>query len=260
MKTNSTLKAILELLGDHKKGAYHLPLNEKEIPVLLNKDETTIYPEIRLSPFIEKYSLQHQKYIEKNYSKYRDWEAGVCQVDIYGHTVIEVQNIYDELMNRLYDFFNLETVIYNYNDDFTQLDANLYKNEAYAVSDDNTLFMDIYDIDVKGEKLKRVFSLDDIDSNSFYVDDEALYINTKCIECIKIKVLMQGRLFGNGDAFSDRGLHYVELSQQKNLSSLEDNEVERISFDMYVVYSHKREREELPIVNKVSYGKKSYTK
>lgn len=258
MKTNSTLKAILELLGDHENGAYYLPLNDKKIPVLLNKDETTVYPEIRLSPFVEKYSLEHQKYIERNYARYRDWEAGVCQIDLFAQTVVEVQNIYDEIMNRLYDFFNLETVIYNYNDDFTQLDDNYYKNEAYAVNHD--LFIDIYDIEVKGKKLTRVSSIDDISEESFYVDDEALYINTECIECIKIKVLMQGRLFSNGDAFSDRGLHYIEFSQQRNLSSLEDNDVERISFDMYVVYSHKREREELPVVNKVSYNKKSYIK
>lgn len=258
MKTNSTLKAILELLGDHENGAYYLPLNDKKIPVLLNKDETTVYPEIRLSPFVEKYSLEHQKYIERNYARYRDWEAGVCQIDLFAQTVVEVQNIYDEIMNRLYDFFNLETVIYNYNDDFTQLDDNYYKNEAYAINHD--LFIDIYDIEVKGKKLTRVSSIDDIKEESFYVDDEALYINTECIECIKIKVLMQGRLFSNGDAFSDRGLHYIEFSQQRNLSSLEDNDVERISFDMYVVYSHKREREELPVVNKVSYNKKSYIK
>jgi hypothetical protein len=36
---------------------------------------------------------------------------------------------------------------------------------------------------------------------------------------------------------------------------LEDNEVERISFDMYILYSHRREREEIPKVKRVRFPK-----
>ena len=88
----------------------------------------------------------------------------------------------------------------------------------------------------------------------FYVDEDALYVCTeKNIKNIQIKVLLQGRLFQNGDAYSDRGLHYHELSDQRNLSALEDNDVERISFDLMVIFSYKREREQLPKVNRIRY-------
>ena len=140
-------------------------------------------------------------------------------------------------MDRLYDFFNLETVIYNYNDDFEEIKPNLYKNIAYAIEPDSkkALFKNIYGVEVKNKKLTRVNSLDEIIPNSYYVNEEALYIN--------------------GYSYSDRGIHYYEVSKQRNLSSLEDNEVERISFDMYFIYSHKREREQLPNVKRVTYGK-----
>ena len=105
-------------------------------------------------------------------------------------------------MDRLYDFFNLETVIYNYNDDFEEIKPNLYKNIAYAIEPDSkkALFKNIYGVEVKNKKLTRVNSLDEVIPNSYYVNEEALYINTDCIECIKIKALMQGRLFENGDS------------------------------------------------------------
>lgn len=262
MNTNSVTKSILELIATHENGKYNFHIKDKVVPVLLNKDKTTTYPEIRVTPFIEKHLLEHQKYIEDTYKEYRDWGSAVFQVDIFSKKIIEAHNIYDVLMDRLYDFFNLETVIYNYNNDFEEISPNVYKNIAYAIEPDSkkALFKNIYGVEVKNKKLTRVNSLDEIIPNSYYVNEEALYINTDCIECIKIKALMQGRLFENGDSYSDRGIHYYEVSKQKNLSSLEDNEVERISFDMYFIYSHKREREQLPNIKRVTYGKKHYVR
>ena len=91
---------------------------------------------------------------------------------------------------------------------------------------------------------------------NFYVDEDALYIHTiKDLKTFKIKVLLQGRLFDNGDSYSDRGIHYYELSKQTNLSDLEHNDVDRISFDMFILYSHKRSRESISKVKNVVYPK-----
>ena len=88
-----------------------------------------------------------------------------------------------------------------------------------------------------------------------------MYINTdKNLYDIEIKVLLQGRLFNNGDSYSDRGIHYYEIIDEKNLSALEDNEVERISFDLGILYSHKREREKLPEVNRIKYPKQYHVR
>lgn len=226
------------------------------VPVLLNKDRTTIYPEIRVSPFIDRFDVDFQRYMEKSYSQYRHWQGGVFQIDIYSRNIIEAQRIYDALIDRIYDFFNLETLVYSWNTQFEEINMNLFKNIAYAIpkNKDQQLFKDIYSITIDDKKLERKFDYHNLVLDSFYVDEDALYVCTKRdLKKIKIKVLLQGRLFQNGDAYSDRGLHYHELSDQRNLSALEANDVERISFDLMIIFSYKREREQLPKVNRIKY-------
>lgn len=248
MYTNKITKSLLEMIGDITPAGYEL----NDVPVLLNKDETTTYPQIRVTPFIDKFDVDHQRFMEKTLSKYRHYEGGVFQIDIFSRNVIECQNIYDTLVERLYDFFNLETVIYNWTPSFKEIEDDIYKNIDYALTGE--LFKDIYSVTICDKKLKRVFCFKDLEMDSWYVDKDALYIMTKMnLKSIKIKVLLQGRLFQNGDAYSDRGIHYHERDKQKNLSSLENNEVERISFDLFILYSHVREREAIPKIKKIVY-------
>lgn len=250
MVTNAITKSLLEILGDTTQTGYEF----NSVPILLNKDKTTTYPEIRFSPFIEKVSLRDQKYIEKSYQSYRHWEEGISQIDIFATTIIEAQNIYDDLIKRIYDFFNLETLIYNWTPSFKEIDTYVYKNIDYALTGD--LFKDVYSVSLEKEKLKRVFDFEDLELNTFYINKDALYIcSKKNLKTLELKVLLQGRLFENGDSFSDRGIHYYELSNQRNLSALEDNEVERISFDIYILYSYRREREEIPKVKRTRLPK-----
>lgn len=250
MFTNKITKSIFEIIGDKTDTGYQF----NYIPVFLNKDPTTQYPEIRVSPFIDKFDVMDQKYIEKSYQAYRHWEGGVFQIDIFTTNIIDGQNIYDKLVERIYDFFNLETLIYNWTPSFKEIDTNIYKNIDYALTGD--LFKDIYSVVLEKEKLKRVHVFDDLVLDTFYADEDALYICTKKnLRTLELKVLLQGRLFENGDSYSDRGIHYYELSNQRNLSALEDNEVERISFDIYILYSHRREREEIPKVKRVRLPK-----
>lgn len=247
--TNNVTKSIFEILGDPNDIGFSF----HDIPILLNKDPTTEYPEIRVSPFIDKVDIDYQNNIEKLYREYRHWEGGAFQIDIYGHNIIECQNIYDDLVDRIYDFFNLETLVYSNNGEFEEIDTNVFKNYGYGIGD---LFKDIYEIKVENKKMKRVYLIDDLDLDTYYVDNDALYLCTKRnLKTFKVKVLLQGRLFENGDSYSDRGIHYYELSNQTNLSDLEHNEVDRISFDMYILYSHKRERESISRVKKVSIPK-----
>lgn len=248
--TNKITKSILEILGDKTEKGYSF----EYVPILLNKDKTTMYPEIRVSPFIDRFDVMDQKYIEKTWKAYRHWEGGVFQVDIYSTNIIKAHEIYDKLIERIYDFFNLETVIYNWTPNFKEIDNNIYKNIDYALTGE--LFKDVYSVVLEKQKLQRVNDFNCLKLDTFYIDEDALYICTKKnLKTLEMKVLLQGKLFENGDAYSDRGIHYYELSNQRNLSSLEDNEVERISFDMYILYSHKREREEIPKVKRIRLPK-----
>lgn len=251
MFTNKIVKSILEIIGDKTSYGYQFNF----IPIFLNKDATSVYPQIRVQPFIDKFDVMDQKYIEKSYQAYRHWEGGVFQVDIFTRNIIDGQNIYDKLIERIYDFFNLETLIYNWTPNFEEIDADIYKNIDYALTGE--LFKDVYSVVLEKKRLKRVHSKKFLKKeDTYYIDEEALYIHSKKdLKTLEMKVLLQGRLFENGDSYSDRGIHYYELSNQRNLSALEANEVERISFDIYILYSHRREREEIPKVKGIRIPK-----
>jgi len=252
MITNMVTKAVFELLGDPSETGYSLRFRDKNIPIFLNKDATTQYPQIRVSPFIHKGDIKYQKYLDPKKEMYQHWQSGAFQIDIYTKNLVLAQNIYDVLTKRIFDFFNLETLIYDYNYDFTRIDDNVYINYTYALLDDD-MFKDIYGITIDKHIIQRVKSLDDLKMNSFYVDNKSLYIKTNYdIKKIKIKMLLQGRLFSNGFAFSDNGLHDYALSKQRNLSLLEDNEVERISFDLEILFSKKINREILPKIDQIT--------
>ena len=254
--TNLVTKAVFELIGDKTKGGYSLEVKKEKIPLFLNKDKTTVYPQIRIAPFIEKGDVRHQKYIEKTWRAYRYWQYGVFQIDIYSQSLSQAQDIYDKIIERLYDFFNLETVIFNFNHQFEQIDDYIYRSKEYSLMDDD-LFKDIYGIKIGKTILKRYrTNKEDLQMDSFFVNNEYLYVKTdKNIKDIEIKVLTQGRLFKNGMSHSDKGIHAYFISKQRNLSSLEDNEVERISFDLEILFSKKLNREELPKNKKIVYKK-----
>lgn len=255
MITNQVTRAVFELLGDKIPGGYALSVKDQQIPLKLNKDGTTKYPEIRVAPFIERRDAYYEKHLDWQKRKYRHWQFGVFQVDIYSKNLIQAQNVYDILTKRLFDFFNLETVVFNYNNDFERIGKHTYRSVNYALLDDD-FFKDIYGIRIYDTPLRRVRLLDDLKMNTFYVDDEYLYVKTNQeIQKMEIKVLMQGRLFSNGFSFSDNGLHGYYISKPRNLSSLEDNEVERISFDMEVLFSEKINREKIPSVKRITYPK-----
>ena len=246
---NQIIKTMCEIIGDHQEeGGYLFPYSQKSIPILLNKDKTTTYPEIRLSPFIQNSDFYTERYAEKTLRDYREWKTAKFQVDIYSPSLAEVNNIYLELRDRIYDFFNLEILVYSYNKHFELIDDNIYKNPSYTI--DGVLFIDVYHIEVCNKPLRRVFSLDELTDESFYIDEEALYVNTQYkIKTIKISVITQGRLFDDKTSPSNRGIAFHEIGDPRNLSELEDNEVERISFDIYILFAAKRTRDKLPDVN-----------
>ena len=51
----------------------------------------------------------------------------------------------------------------------------------------------------------------------------------------------------------NRGLIYYDLSEIRNLSALEDNEVERCSFDIEVTYAVRTKRDDIHDVDYVEY-------
>ena len=254
---NTIIKTLFEILGEEQdQGGYILTCNDNlQVPVFLNKDKYTNYPEIRMSPFLSNDDVYVQRFSEKTLRDYEEWRVGKFQIDIYSKSLIEVDNIYQSLKDRIYDFFNVEILEYDYNEYFEK-ENDYYKNISYAIGD---LFIDIYHINIGDVRLERKLNVNDLTNNSFFVDNQALYIKTdKDLKDIKISVITQGRLFNNKDSLSNRGIAYYEIGSPRNLSDLESNEVERISFDLTVVFALKRTRDKLPNVDHLS--QKNYPK
>ena len=248
---NTTIRTLLEVLGDpQEEGGYSLPLDGELISVHLNKDHTTHYPEIVLSPFITQKPLTVNRWTDHNFNQYISYRRGTCQVDILDKNLAKVNKVFQAIKERLCEFFLIEQVIYNYNEYFEKQD-DYYKNISYGLGD---LFKDIYYVNVESIPLTRVETLEDLIDDSFYVDEEALYVKTeKCLKTIEINVITQGRLLSNHETLMNRGLIYYDLSEMRNLSELEDNEVERFSFDMEVTYAVRTDRDDIHDVDYVEY-------
>ena len=248
---NTTIRTLLEVLGDpQEEGGYSLPLDGELISVHLNKDHTTHYPEIVLSPFITQKPLTVNRWTDHNFNQYISYRRGTCQVDILDKNLAKVNKVFQAIKERLCEFFLIEQVIYNYNEYFEKQD-DYYKNISYGLGD---LFKDIYYVNVESIPLTRVENLEDLTDDSFYVDEEALYVKTeKCLKTIEINVITQGRLLSNHETLMNRGLIYYDLSEMRNLSELEDNEVERFSFDMEVTYAVRTDRDDIHDVDYVEY-------
>lgn len=253
---NTTIRTLLEVLGDpQEEGGYSLPLDEELVSIHLNKDHTTHYPEIVLSPFIIQKPLTLNRWTDHNLDEYICYRRGTCQVDILDKNLATVNKIFQIIKERLYEFFFIEQVIYNYNEYFEEIEPNCYKNISYGIGE---LFKDIYYVNVESQPLTRVDSIEDLVDDSYYVDNEALYVKTeKCLKTIEINVITQGRLLSNHDSLMNRGLIYYSVSEIRNLSALEDNEVERCSFDIEVTYAVRTGRDDIHDVDYVEYNNKT---
>ena len=123
---------------------------------------------------------------------------------------------------------------------------NLYENPAIALNTD--LFKDVYSAKINGVSFKRVLNKNDLKLNTFFVDDNSLLIKTDKLSNVDVIVIVQGCLFKDKSSVGDRGILSYNITDSRNLSELEDNEVERISFDLELTYVEKRYREKLPTV------------
>ena len=85
--TNLITKTIFELIGDNVKGGYVLNVNGENIPLFLNKDSTTKYPQIRIAPFIEKGDT-----VENGYKKIKEYEKDDKKDGIYEPNYYDVVN------------------------------------------------------------------------------------------------------------------------------------------------------------------------
>lgn len=231
------IKTVCEIIGDPVPTGYSL----EGTPIFLNEDDTTTYPQIRITPLIDEYDINEDKYIDIKMNRSIIYYKGVFQIDIYAQKIPQVKKIKKAIDNRIYHFFNLEFLELDSNDFIYNNETGYYHSLAYANVEDNP-YKNVVKLKINNNLL-----------SDWYSNEDGLFVRLdegQKVEDIKIVVLLRGRQFSNGELVPDRNIYAHQISRTQQLSDLEDNEVERISFDLDLVFSEEFRDNDLPILDK----------
>jgi hypothetical protein len=242
-------KTVCEICGDITEKGYALNIDGVNVPVYIGKDATTVYPEIRITPFIDEYDVHFDRFIVPSLTRSVQYYIGIFQIDIYSEDLIQLDKIKKEIRDRIYYLFNLEFMDFEYTKDFAyDNQSDCYFNYIYTDTDDNC-FRDISKIKFGNDIITRVDNFNDLVNDSWYQDEDGLYIKLSDkhdIKDVKVVILQQGMKFENGDLMGDRNIIAHKITRKSQLSELENNEVERYSFDIALLFGEEFRNRKLP--------------
>lgn len=260
---NRLIYLIRSIIGeDEPSGFFTYVKNNGEIikvPNYLFKDAPAEYPEIRISPFIRDVEATVPQHIYRcnDFSKLYHYHA-TFQIDIYATTIPMVNNIYDEVYRRVDFFHNFDSIVYGYNRSFRKIDKTLYYSPIY-----NTQNFNIFRILIKNNIIHYMNDIDELYNNTYTINEDGLYIRTTLpITEIKLHHSINGLLLKNDKPSYYEHIINMNISNVKMLSELEDNSVERISFNLNILYHMLRKRqfgpvlEDVKVVNSDNNGRK----
>ena len=244
MKTkNQLIRFVREIIGEEEpKGFFtHVRHNHKNIkvPNYLFKDAPAEYPEIRISPFIKDVEETNQRRLVRmnRLGKLRHYTA-TFQIDIYATNIAMVNNIYDAVYNRIDLFNDYDMVRYGYNRSFKKIGHNKFFTSLY-----NSQSFNIVRILIDNMIIHKVRNKDLLRNNTYTINEDGLYVQTTLpIHKIRIYHIINGLKFSNGKIAYDEHIINMKISNKKMLSELEDNNVERITFDLNIFYNMLQER------------------
>ena len=73
--------------------------------------------------------------------------------------------------------------------------------------------------------------------DTYFIDETGLYIHTDLpIKMIRINSIINGLVFPDGDTAHQKGIIKTRTMNKRQLSNLEENDVERISFELGIFY------------------------
>lgn len=249
---NKLIYLVRSIIGeDEPTGFFTYVKNNGEIikvPNYLFKDAPAEYPEIRISPFIRDTEATVPQHIYRcnNFSKLYHYHT-TFQIDIYATTIPMVNNIYDEVYRRIDFFHDIDAITYGYNRSFKQINDNFYYSPIY-----NTQNFNIFRILIKNNIIHYVDSIDKIYNNTYTINEDGLYIQTTLpIKQIKLAHNINGLHFKNGKTSYGEHIINMNISNVKMLSELENNSVERISFNLNILYHMLRTRQFGPILEDI---------
>ena len=243
---NQLIYTVRQILGDEHPNGFFLPINYQnkiiEVPNYIFKDSKAQYPEIRITPLVtdNQVSHQHKNCHNNNITKY--YEA-IFQIDIYAKNIPQVNTIYEELTNRIDLFTNPDTIVYGFDNNFKPINNNpkIFKNDIYSSE-----YFKLSTIYLNNHILKKARAINYMQPNTWYLDENGLYIypiHKSDLKTIQIISYINGLLFQNGDSLALRDIMRLSTFDKKMLSELEDNQVERISFTLRILYLKTNERQ-----------------
>lgn len=236
---NELIRLIREIIGDEKEDGFYTSIewnNKKiEVPNFLFKDGPAQYPEIRISPFLSDTQASHSIRVRRHdYDRKTKFYNAIFQVDIYATNVVLVNKIFDAVKRRISLFYDIDTVWYGYDKAFNLIDEekNIYHSQNY-----NSKKFNIISVQFCRKLMKRVCNKEDLIKNTYYIDKTGLYVRTDFpIKRIKINTVLNGLVFPDGQTAHQKGIIKTRIRRPRNLSQLEDNNVERISFELGIFY------------------------
>lgn len=239
---NELIYLVRNIIGeDEPTGFYtYVETNNEtiKVPNYLFKDAPAEYPEIRISPFISDIEQIRPKRILtcKNFLKIRYYKA-TFQIDIYAKTIPMVNYIYEAVFDRL-DLFNQhDSIKYGYNKSFQQIDENTYFSPIY-----NSKSFNIFRILIDNYIIHRVDNIESLKNNTYLINEDGLQIKTLLpIQHLKIFHAVNALILNNKSKMLQHVIN-LDISNKKMLSELEKNNVERISFDLTILYHMEQKR------------------
>lgn len=249
---NKLIYLIRSIIGeDETSGFFTYVENNGEtikVPNYLFKDAPAEYPEIRISPFITdvEATVPQHKYCCNNFAKLHHYHA-TFQVDIYATTIPMLNNIYEQVYRRIDYFHDFDSITYGYDKSFEQIDDEIYHSEIYTPINFN-----IFRIIINNNIIHRVDNIDELYDNTYTINEDGLYIRTTLpIQDIEIKHSINGLLFNNHKTSFHEHIINMSIFNVKMLSELENDDVERISFNLSILYHMLRKRDHGPILKDV---------
>lgn len=249
---NEVIYIIRQIIGEEKSDGFYTPVEYNndliEVPNFLFKDAPAEYPEIRISPFLEDEQVSHSVRVRKyQYHNKKAFYNAKFQIDIYATNVAQVNQIYDAVEKRIDLAYDIDSVIYGYDKHIQRIDNNLYFSDKFT-SD----YFQFSDMTIDNVTLSPVLSVNLLTTNTYAITKDGLYINTPMpIVHLRMRSIINGLLLPDGNTAYSRGIIKTNISDKIMLSDLENNNVERISFELDIFYAMDHIRKPGPLATHI---------
>ena len=253
---NELIYLVRQIIGNEKEDGFYTPVKWNNqtinVPNYLFKDGTANYPEIRISPFLSESQASHSIRIRDfNYDSKTSFYNTIFQIDIYATNLPLVNKIEDTIRHRIDLFYDIDSIIYGYDKSFHLIDSekNVYYSPKYNINN-----IKIIGISFCNRRIDRVHKKEMLKyKHTFFIDKEGLYVHTDFpIKMMRINAILNGLVFPDGETAHKKGIIKTRVMNRRSLSQLENNKVERVSFELGIFYRMDSLRNPGPIATNIT--------